>query len=111
VATVVNALGDPAHFGGTRVAIIGCGSLGLLAVIVSRRWGASFVAAGDINATAWRWLAISEQLAWTMAADEEVRSGTGHGGSDVTRELALSLADRGAGVKLVGLHSPSAQST
>lgn len=110
LATAVNAVGGPDSVQGRRVAVIGCGSLGLMAVRLATMWGAEIVVASDLNAAR---LAIAERLG---AIAFNAVEGHAHFdvvldmvGSAVTRRTAVSTASRGATVKLVGLQCANSE--
>lgn len=103
LATSVNALGGPEQVQGLRVAVVGCGTLGLMAVRLAALWGAEAVAASDLNDER---LSIAQDLgATSLMEDPRARFDLvlDMVGSDVTRRTSIALADRGATVKLVGL--------
>jgi threonine dehydrogenase-like Zn-dependent dehydrogenase len=100
----VNSLGGPGEVNGKRLAVIGCGTLGLMAVRLAVLWGAEVVAASDLNPAR---LAVARGLGAVALPDVAGSQGSDMVldmvGSDVTRRLAIAHAGRGSTVKFVGL--------
>jgi 2-desacetyl-2-hydroxyethyl bacteriochlorophyllide A dehydrogenase len=103
-ATALHALDIPGGVRGKRVLIVGCGSLGLLAVQIAIAEGASEVTACDI-VPARRAIAASYGA---KAVSEVGPLDTSHVvldmvGSHATRRIAISSCQPGGYVRLVGL--------
>lgn len=105
-ATALHALDIPGGTGSASVLVIGCGSLGLMAVALARALGAGEVTACDI-------LPSRRELAAAFGATAMERPPDDANyevvldmvGSETTRRLAIEHAAAGGYVRLVGLHS------
>ncbi len=97
VAAVMDPLGNAVHAAlatdpaGRRVAVIGCGPIGLMAIAVLRASGAAFVAASDVQRER-RALALRAGADLVLDAAEDVparlREATGGEGVDVVLEMS-----------------------
>jgi threonine dehydrogenase-like Zn-dependent dehydrogenase len=107
LATVVNALGGgPAAISGRRVSIVGAGTLGLLALLTSRHWGARSVHVvtrspeGNQRATG---LGASGDMPISGSQDLVLDTV----GSQESQERAISLAAPGGQVASIGMRAAS----
>ncbi|HAN71352.1 MAG TPA: hypothetical protein DCQ36_07145 [Actinobacteria bacterium] len=110
LATVVNALGSSEEVRGRRLLVLGCGSLGLMAVRLAELWGAELVVASDLLPARLR---LAESLGGVSFQEVEgsvrfdvVLDMVGTAG---TRRIAVMQAGAGATVKLVGLHTAASE--
>lgn len=110
LATAINALAPRSGPFPESVAVIGCGTLGLLAVRAARALGAASVTATDPQQTR-RKLASAEGVVTAPELPEGSRFdmvldmvGTGR-----TRAAAVAHVVSGGTVRFVGLHSPAAE--
>ena len=105
-ATALHALDVPGTVRDRSVLVIGCGSLGLMAVALARALGAGSIAACDI-------LSSRRELAVAFGAQAMAAPADGETydvvldmvGSEATRRLAVEHCGSGGYVRLVGLHS------
>ncbi len=110
LATVVNALGSPEEVRGRRLLVLGCGSLGLMAVRLAVLWGADLVVAADLLPARLR---LAESLGGVSFQEVEGRVRfdlvLDMVGTAGTRRNAVIQAGAGATVKFVGLHAPTSE--
>lgn len=106
LAIVVNALSGLESVRGRQVAVIGCGSIGLMAVRLAHMWGADLVAAGELIDSRLRLAeAMGAVRLDTLKGQERFDIVLDMVGTTTTRRAAVELVVPGGTVRLVGLHS------
>ena len=121
VAAIMDPLGNAVHAAleaplvGRRVAVVGCGPIGLMAIAICRQAGAAFIAASDISDAR---LALARRMGADLVVDARTEDlaasirGAGIDGVDVVLEMSgaeAGLADGlralrpGGWVSLLGL--------
>ncbi|MDR7400912.1 MAG: L-threonine 3-dehydrogenase [Armatimonadota bacterium] len=108
VAAILDPLGNAVHAAleaplvGRRVAVVGCGPIGLMAIAICRHAGAAFVAASDISDAR---LALARRMGADLVVDARTEDlaarirEAGGDGVDVVLEMSGSEAGLAAGLR------------